>query len=168
MGEKYKLIIKDLNGIKEKLIDFKKTKIGPNASKKIKETIGDHLCWKDCECAYVSKCPKIADAKKKNISEYDFIKRGYQIYNENGELDDFGVFECDNYKYKDPYNKSNLNLKEINYLKASIFTNYFGVETVDEANMIQYELAERGQLLNARTVSKQKYLDLKRNKKRKK
>ena len=57
----------------------------------------DHLCF-DCKNAWPTKCEKVAHLKKKHIDEYDFIDRGYQVIDENGEVSEFIVTKCANFK----------------------------------------------------------------------
>ena len=57
-----------------------------------------HLCGKDCENARADMCDKVHDVKKELITEYEFIKSGYQTFDSKGDVDDFIVLDCDNYK----------------------------------------------------------------------
>ena len=159
MAKKYKLIVKDENGIKE-------SEIGYQDVSKLRSDKEEHMCWKDCEYAYANKCPKVADHQKKNIADYDFIKQGYQIYQEDGELDTFSVTKCDNYKYKNPFDVKKLSYTYASWLKAALLTYYFGGENVEEAEMIRYELAQRGEIVpKGRILTKEKYLQLKKRNK---
>ncbi len=158
MVKKYKLIVKDETGIKESEISYQDVR-------KFRSAEDEHMCWRDCECAYANKCPKVADHQKKSIADYDFIKKGYQIYQENGELDTFSVAKCDNYKYKNPFEVKKLSYSYTKWLKEALFTYYFGGENVEEAEMIRYELAERGEIIpKGHMMSEEKYLQLKKEK----
>lgn len=61
----------------------------------IHDTSISHLCWDVCSYARANMCPKVADKKKKDISEYDFIKSGYQLFDSNKKLNKFYVSRCD-------------------------------------------------------------------------
>lgn len=90
-----KLENKKYLSILEKLLEIKFNKIYENTF--------PHLCWE--ECANLHNCEKINDCLKNFITNYDFIKSGYQIINintlKNGKkyltTDTFYVSECKNY-----------------------------------------------------------------------
>ena len=51
-----------------------------------------HLCW-GCTINILN-CPKLLDVNKHPIQDYEFIKEGEQLYNTNGELEQFIVTKC--------------------------------------------------------------------------
>lgn len=108
-----------------------------------------HLCSKDCACAYASKCQKFADIANKDINKYDFITDGYQVIDENGETEQFVVEKCDNYKYQEPRKYSKQEKEEIKKLRESLMSFYFDAEDVNEAKIIQYDLHKRGYIKEA-------------------
>lgn len=57
-----------------------------------------HLCWEYCDKIIKLDCPKIGDIDKEEIDKYDFIKDGYQVYDEKGDLTQFVVTNCDLYQ----------------------------------------------------------------------
>lgn len=94
-----------------------------------------HLCGEPCDGLDGCKCPKIRDTEDKNISEYDFIEDGYQVFKDDGTLVKFVVSKCKNFK---PYTRKN-ELINRNLLLKSIKILYFGAENLEEANKIQEE-----------------------------
>lgn len=107
----------------------------------------EHLCF-DCKNGCPSKCPKIADFEKKSIEEYPFILDGKQTFDKNGDIDRFIVYDCKNFE-KVPYNAKKLTPEEkrhISELKTKMITCYFDVDTVREANDIQFSLYQKGLL----------------------
>ncbi len=58
----------------------------------------EHICWHYCANSTPKKCEKVFDIKKKAIAYYKFIRDGYQIIDEKGQLESFVVTNCDNYK----------------------------------------------------------------------
>ena len=102
-----------------------------------------HICA-NCDNCYADCCLKVFDEEKKPINEYSFIKKGIQIYDENGEIRFFYVTNCDNY-VKDTERKK-LSAEDLKRLKESIKINYFDAENIDEADQTQFDLLKRKQL----------------------
>ena len=122
----------------------------------------NHLCGKDCACAYANVCPKIAHLPKKDISEYEFISDGMQVYDSEGYMSDFIVSGCSNYKYKDPFENKKMDLRDLKRIRESLKIYYFDAESIEEAEKIEYELAKRGALEKGYPVDKEKYKELSR------
>lgn len=120
-----------------------------------------HLC-SDCDNAYVAKCSKIRHVDKEKIGSYDYITDGYQVYDKNGELGAFIVSKCNNYVLEEKKNDTRKRIPEIIELRKSLKTLYFGTETIEEANIIQYELAQRGFLTTNHAISEREYKILKK------
>ena len=103
----------------------------------------------ECTNGYVTKCPKMADEVKKNISKYDFITDGYQIYNEDGEVDIFAISKCSNFVRQEknkPTTKEEI--ARLRYLKESIKILYFDAVDIDEADKTHHDLQKRGSLVS--------------------
>lgn len=102
-----------------------------------------HLCGEVCQGLGSKRCPKIFDEVKANISEYNFIDSGYQLYNDEGNLEKFIVSGC---KCFAPIVR-----KENKVLRKSLMDNvkmlYFDTETVKEADEKLESLIERGMVL---------------------
>ncbi len=100
-----------------------------------------------CDNAYTSKCKKVED-ENKNINNYDFVISGYQINNELGETQKLMVCECSNYVVDRPRVKAKTReeIEKLNKLKESIKINYFNAIDIDEADQIQEDLINRGQI----------------------
>ena len=96
-----------------------------------------HLCY-DCTKGYAGECPKITDRRKKSISKYDYVTDGYQIINENNEVEKFVVAKCKEYVYagKTPPKSS----AERKRLMDSLSMHYFNASSPEEARRIQREL----------------------------
>ena len=140
------MIVKKINGdISYKKLDLEKTNNNLNF---VEEMRGfKHLC-SCCDNCNPKTCLKIFDLKKRIISEYDFITTGYQVYNSNGEVEKMYVAKCDQY-VKYPTRKKIKTAEEIEklkLLKESLKVLYFNAENIEEADNIQIELLEKGQL----------------------
>lgn len=115
---------------------------------------GNHLCG-NCVCGHPDKCSKIADRTKKVLSGYEFIKDGYQVVDKtkdrNGltrnDLVKFVVTKCDNYAYEEA---KEISLEKLKMLKQELKKAYFGTETYDEAQVLQYDLEKRGNIYGIR------------------
>lgn len=155
--ETYKILIKDNE---QTIIKH----ITPEIAKNIKLQKDRHLCSEACANAYTTKCPKIADLIKQDIGKYDFISHGYQIIQPDGELDCFVVQNCKNYEFQEQKGKVKVDKERARKLKESLITNYFDAETYEEAEIIQYELAQRGYITEARggVINEHKYKVLKK------
>ena len=70
------------------------------------------------ECQNFTNCKKIWDTKKKNIEEYSFIKKGYMIRREDGDLLAFAIDECDDYIKDLP--KQKLSVPELRKLRRNL------------------------------------------------
>lgn len=55
-----------------------------------------HKCWNSCFKGFPSKCDKIRDLNKKDITDYPYILKGFQVYSDT-ELERFVVLECSHY-----------------------------------------------------------------------
>lgn len=106
-----------------------------------------HMC-SNCDNCYANKCEKVFDEVKKPIAKYDFITDGVQVYDEKGEMVQFNVFNCNEYKQdrerKNPSTKEEI--LRLNRIKESIKIAYFDAETIEEANETQEDLFRRKQL----------------------
>ena len=106
-----------------------------------------HLCWLNCKNATANKCRKIADSKKKNIDEYDFIIDGYQVINEKNLMENFIVTNCLNYEEEFPKKLTVEDMKRINAARAYIRMEYFDSGSLKEAKSTQKIMHETGQLV---------------------
>lgn len=106
-----------------------------------------HLCWENC--ANCLTCKKIVDSVKKNITEYDFIESGYQIYN-NDELERFLVTECKNYVEKKKKIMTEEERQKALKHKVSLRLLYFDTCDLDESYVIQDDMINRGEIVNLR------------------
>ena len=98
-----------------------------------------HLCF-DCVRGCVNKCTKIADYRKKPITAYDFIISGYQIYDNRGDVEEFTVTECQNYKYDDPKYVSEKEKMAARKTIGLFHMAYFGANDLDELEEIKADL----------------------------
>lgn len=98
-----------------------------------------HLCF-DCVRGCASKCQKIADYRKKPITAYDFIISGYQIYDNRGDVEEFTVTECQNYKYDDPKYVSEKEKMAARKTIGLFHMAYFGANDLDELEEIKADL----------------------------
>ena len=98
-----------------------------------------HLCF-DCVRGCASKCAKIADYRKKPITAYDFIISGYQIYDNRGDVEEFTVTECQNYKYDDPKYVSEKEKMAARKTIGLFHMAYFGANDLDELEEIKADL----------------------------
>ena len=100
-----------------------------------------HLCF-DCKNGCPSRCEKVKDIVKKPINEYDFIIDGVQTLDENGDVDRFAVFKCENFK-RAPYKAPKLTSEEsahISKVKLQMLTCFFDTDSAAHANEKQYYL----------------------------
>ncbi len=108
----------------------------------IKET--SNPCF-ECKYGYANKCPKISDEFKKNILEYDYITDGYQVYNENCDVESLVITNCTKFE-KEPVRikaKTKQEITELKALKESLKILYFGGIDIHEANTIQRDIKRR-------------------------
>lgn len=106
-----------------------------------------HLCGESCANCYANKCRKISDIDKKHIKDYDFIESGAQLINDKGEVEQFNVSKCSNYKMekeKMPLTKEER--KKFRWLKESLRIYFFDTIDVDTSYKLQSDLIKRGGL----------------------
>lgn len=108
--------------------------------------IQKHLCF-NCQNASSSLCPKVKDRIKSRIDSYDFITEGCQEIKANGEIKNFIVTKCDNYKKDESRSIPAEKLERLKNLKESIKILYFDGEDINEANRLQYQEYKNGNLL---------------------
>ena len=108
-----------------------------------------HLCW-DCANGCPANCNKVKDIKKKNIEAYPFITSGYQVFNTNGNMDRMIVTECKDYQYIKAEQKTPQEQAKISDARKKLRLLYFGAQTLSQANRIQNDLLDRGQLISPR------------------
>ena len=139
IGEKFdEISIK--NGVKSLSL-----KIVLNIIDKIYDKTQNHLCWMNCKNATPNNCEKIKDKYKKNINQYDFITNGYQVISDEG-VETFVVTKCKNYEEEKKKELTVRETRRIKHLKDNIMMEYFGVDSVKEANAIQKHMINTGQI----------------------
>ena len=109
-----------------------------------------HLCWENCKNASPDRCEKVSDYVKRNINDYDFIIDGYQILDNNGDVDTFVVSACSNYEEQKPKKLSNSDGLRIRELKENIFMEYFDAETLEEARNIRNHMIKTNQIVKVK------------------
>ena len=116
-----------------------------NYSELFEEVASTHLCWNACANATPSKCKKVHDEVKQNIDEYDFITDGFQILDENNEIDRFHVSGCSNYE-KEPRKKPLTADKVLYYnnMKRNIAMLYYDADSAEAAEEIQRQQIAKG------------------------
>lgn len=87
-------------------------------------------CW-DCSNGFPSKCSKIAALRKESIESYDFIKKGFQVVRENGDIPVFAVLDCANYHMVKP--KPLMSSTERRKLMDGILLEFYGTNDLDAA-----------------------------------
>lgn len=99
----------------------------------------------NCEKAYATKCPKVADGLEKSILKYDFITDGCQVNDEKGHLESMVVLKCNNYEQDRKREKATTKeqIEALKRLKESIKILYFGGIDIDEADRIQDHQVKR-------------------------
>ena len=124
----------------------------PELTKEITKSIKDdeHLCWENCTNACAKKCSKIADMPKKDLNSYSFINSGIQIIDEKGEIENFIVSDCKKYQKATPKEYTPEEKARIRQASRELRKAYFDTITLEEAYIKQYELLERGDLINPR------------------
>lgn len=108
------------------------SKIVKEDAKAVKNlTIGfKQMCWEHC---VISDCPKLLARwnEKKDIDEYEFIKEGIQVKDEEGRLEHLLISKCDLYKKAEKKKKiSSLRLTEIIH---DLELDYFKADTFEQA-----------------------------------
>ena len=99
-----------------------------------------HLCF-SCSLNCVVNCRKVLDKKKQIISNYDFITGGYQVFNDEDEIDRFVVTDCDNYVPEVKKGKpTKEEAKRIKKAREDLKMLYFGTNTYEEACIKQIEM----------------------------
>ena len=109
-----------------------------------------HLCWENCKNASPNRCEKVRDYVKRSINDYDFIIDGYQILDNNGDVDTFVVSGCSNYEEQKPKKLSNSDGLRIRELKENIFMEYFDAETLEEARNIRNHMIKTNQIVKVK------------------
>ena len=109
-----------------------------------------HLCWENCKNASPDRCEKVRDYVKRSINDYDFIIDGYQILDNNGDVDTFVVSECSNYEEQKPKKISSSDELRIRELKENIFMEYFDAETLEEARNIRNHMIKTNQIVKVK------------------
>lgn len=117
----------------------------------------EHLCWQGCANGYASKCKKIEDKIKKEINEYDFITDGYQIINDEGQVETLVVTKCDNYVNEKEARKKTSIAEKIK-LRNALMMAYFDETSIEEAISLQQELINRGELTIKENLDDEKVL----------
>ena len=119
-----------------------------------------HLCGR-CHNAEPKMCNKVADVHKKSLTDYDFITKGYQSFDENGESDILIVEKCEDYVPMSDFGKTKKQLAEYKKLKRQIACAYFDTATPEEAYLLQVEMFERGHLdINEKYLPNEKTVQL--------
>lgn len=95
------------------------------------------LCF---DCENLSNCEKVDDKIKKTIDKYDFISDGAQVIDKDGNMESFLVSNCKDF-VREAY-KDNSGPKVIEK-RRNLKMNFFGVETIEEANRLAEELAKK-------------------------
>lgn len=118
-----------------------------------------HLCW-DCANGYPSKCPKIADLEKGTLEIYNFVKKGYQLI-EDDYVYKFIVTDCEN--FEKPEQKSQdeqiFAKKEMKKAVNELIMTFYETNTVEEALEIRKKRRARGLIEKRMNREKgQKYL----------
>jgi hypothetical protein len=85
-----------------------------------------------------------------NTPDYDFIIDGYQILDNNGDVDTFVVSECSNYEEQKPKKISSSDELRIRELKENIFMEYFDAETLEEARDIRNHMIKTNQIVKVK------------------
>lgn len=121
--------------------------ITPSLMQRVNDHEELHLCWENCKNSCVFNCSKIADHKKRPISDYEYINSGFQVFDENGKMTQFKVTDCSNYeKTEKKRNLTKNERKHINALKEDLKTAYFDAENMSDAHVRQYMQMIRGEL----------------------
>jgi hypothetical protein len=108
-----------------------------------------HLCV-DCANGCPNKCVKVEDYEKKTIDKYDFVTDGYQIVDDDGQVEKFIITRCENFIKDIQYKPTKEQLDNYRKLRDKMKTAYFEADSIDEANIIQYQMVQRKQLFDVR------------------
>ena len=123
-----------------------------------KDINGKHLCG-NCKNACASRCGKVADifvtsqtegndlnnfCAKQPLQNYPFITKGYQKTNKQGNVIEFGVYECKNYELIEDKPLSIEERKAIRKAKEYLILSYAKADTLEDAEKIIASDYERG------------------------
>lgn len=108
-----------------------------------------------CEFGYASRCPKIEGDPEYSIVDYNFITDGYQIYDGCNQTSELIIANCVNYQKDHPRKKPQTldEILKLRHLQESIKILYFDAIDIEEANRIQNDLRNRGQLIDYETIN---------------
>lgn len=98
-----------------------------------------HLCGTCTYCTPLD-CKKVKDAKKQTIDKYDFITEGKEYINENGEVENLVVNECNNYQHYLPRSKKSI--AESNKSKRFLKMMFYNAQDIQDANNTQQHRRE--------------------------
>lgn len=120
------------------------TKKGYCKEKSSKDSKEKHLCSMACKNAYANKCEKVFDIRKRKIGKYGFITDGYQVLNEDGDVEKFIVYSCDNYvklatKSKNSQAEINAKIRKREELRMA----YYGANSIEAS----YNIAKPSSLI---------------------
>lgn len=135
MKENNKVILKKENGVVTRVSSADEVRITDVPIRKV------HLCWQ-CGCASPLGCEKVADIIKGSIDKYPFISNGYQVFDEDGRLDEMVVTGCDNFVPERSVYLSKFERAKIQQAKDNLSMLYFGVNSVEEARRLKKEKRE--------------------------
>ena len=156
MKEERKMIFKKENGEVTRPTNTEEVRVSNENVRKI------HLCWK-CDCASPLQCSKVEDIVKKEIEEYPFITDGYQIFTEDGKLDEMVVTGCNNFVPERKVYLSKFDRKRIQEARDQLSMFYFGVNSVEEARRLKkekraiYDEEKRQENLAKRRIKKKNF-----------
>ena len=71
-----------------------------------------HLCAFDCINSCENGCSKMMNMQNEMIDSYEFITNGFQIFDEEGNLEKICVFECNDY-VRFPYNNEKKGIQRV-------------------------------------------------------
>ena len=146
------MILKKENGIV--------TEITKKELPKRKEVV--HLC-QNCQNASPNLCEKFADIfvddqttesdlinyrPKQPIGEYSYIKSGYQVINEKGQVTQFFVNECDNYQKITEKKLTPEEKEKIKKAKEFLMLYFADASTLEEASEVIADQFQRGTLVH--------------------
>ena len=80
-GENFYLEIMPHNLDEQRKANLGILKISEELNIPLLATYDAHMCWQNCANACANKCPKVFDKYKRKIAEYEFIKKGIEVFN---------------------------------------------------------------------------------------
>ena len=137
--------------IKEESLDYYL-----DGAREIKIDNCENYILKTNKIEYIEKKPEMKSlniarlAIKCMENDYDFIIDGYQILDNNGDVDTFVVSECSNYEEQKPKKISSSDELRIRELKENIFMEYFDAETLEEARDIRNHMIKTNQIVKVK------------------